>query len=251
MIKGCGIYRLLNRSYSRKTKHRKMRAFFAFGALLFMLFGCSIEDNSNDVSLPPNIIMFLVDDMGWQDTSVPFHSSRTDLNDIYRTPNMERLAEEGMKFTQAYSYSVCSPTRVSFMTGISAPRHRVTNWTLRYNASNDRKDDQLEFPKWNVNGMTPIDTVENAVFAKPLAQILNENGYYTVHVGKAHLGAIGTPASNPLNLGFDVNIAGHAAGAPESYLGLEAFGNNKPEKKIWAVPGLEEYHGKNIFLSEE
>jgi arylsulfatase A-like enzyme len=98
--------------------------------------------------------------------------------------------------------------------------------------------------------MTPIDTVEYAVYAKPLPELLRENGYFTIHAGKAHLGAISTPASDPLNLGFDVNIAGHAAGAPASYLGSEAFGNNNPDRSVWAVPGLKKYHGEEIFLSE-
>ena len=70
----------------------------------------------------PNIVLFLVDDMGWQDTSVPFHSERTPFNDLYQTPSMERLAAQGMKFTQAYSHSVCSPTRVSLMSGMNAAR---------------------------------------------------------------------------------------------------------------------------------
>jgi len=65
----------------------------------------------------PNIILFLVDDLGWQDTSVPFWKEATHFNQRYQTPNMERLAKEGMKFTQAYATSVCSPTRVSLMTG--------------------------------------------------------------------------------------------------------------------------------------
>lgn len=219
--------------------------------LSFTLLQCGTQEETiESEKQQPNIIMFLVDDMGWQDTSVPFHTSETQQNRTFRTPNMERLAAEGMKFTQAYSSSVCSPTRVSLMTGINAARHRVTNWTLRYNSSNDAKDEQLEFPKWNVNGMTPIDTVVYAVYAKPLPQLLKENGYFTVHAGKAHLGAISTPASDPLNLGFDKNIAGHAAGAPASYLGSEAFGNNNPKRSVWAVPGLEAYHEKDIFLSE-
>jgi len=75
-------------------------------------------------------------------------------------------------------------------------------------------------------------------------------GYFTVHSGKAHLGAIGTPGENPLNLGFDINNAGHAAGAPASYLGIQNFGNGKEGKEVWAVPGLKKYHGKNIFLTE-
>ncbi|MGB6153439.1 MAG: sulfatase-like hydrolase/transferase, partial [Pricia sp.] len=81
-------------------------------------------------------------------------------------------------------------------------------------------------------------------------QALNDRGYYTMHAGKAHLGAIGTPGADPLNLGFDVNIAGHAAGAPASYMGTDNFGNGTEEKAIWAVPGLEKYHGEDIFLTE-
>jgi len=78
----------------------------------------------------PNIVLFLVDDMGWQDTSVPFHSERTPFNDHFRTPNMERLARQGVKFTQAYAATVCSPTRTSIMTGQNPIRHHVTNWTF-------------------------------------------------------------------------------------------------------------------------
>jgi len=67
----------------------------------------------------PNIICFLVDEMGWQETSVPFHTEVTALNRRYKTPNMERRAAEGMKFTQAYASAVCSPTRVSGLTGMN------------------------------------------------------------------------------------------------------------------------------------
>jgi arylsulfatase A-like enzyme len=67
----------------------------------------------------PNVVLFLVDDMGWQDTSVPFHSEVTPLNRKFHTPNMERLATAGMKFTQAYSCSVCSPTRSNTRTSSS------------------------------------------------------------------------------------------------------------------------------------
>ena len=61
----------------------------------------------------PNIILFLVDDMGWQDTSVPFWNQRTSSNDKFETPNMERLARQGVKFTQAYACSISSPSRCS------------------------------------------------------------------------------------------------------------------------------------------
>ena len=57
----------------------------------------------------PNIILFLVDDMGWQDTSLPFWKEKTHYNEVYETPNMERLARQGMMFTQAYASSISSP----------------------------------------------------------------------------------------------------------------------------------------------
>ena len=201
---------------------------------------------------PPNIIVFLVDDMGWQDTSVPFWTETTPFNKQYRTPNMERMAREGMKFTQAYATPVCSPTRVSLMTGMNAARHRVTNWTLKKDENQwmETAHEELSFPNWNVNGLSPDKGVQRAIYATPLPQLLQDAGYYTIHSGKAHLGAIDTPGENPINLGFDVNIAGHAAGAPQSYLGIENFGNGKEGKEIWAVPGLESYHGKDIFLTE-
>ncbi|SHG74524.1 sulfatase [Flagellimonas flava] len=213
--------------------------------------GCE-ESKTLELDTRPNIVLFLVDDMGWQDTSVPFWNKTTEYNHLYRTPNMERLAAEGMKFTQAYATPVCSPTRVSLITGMNAARHRVTNWTLYKDALQPMEVNHptLQFPLWNVNGVSPTEGDWRAVHATPLPQLLQDVGYTTIHSGKAHFGAIGTPGSNPLNLGFQINIAGHAAGAPESYLGLESFGNGKAEKEVWAVPGLEKYHGQDIFLTE-
>jgi len=221
--------------------------------LVFIILLSSCQpSNKKEEKVRPNIIVFFVDDMGWQDTSVPFWDKETPFNQRYHTPNMERLASEGMKFTQAYATPVCSPTRVSLMTGMNAARHRVTNWTLRKDMIQpmEKNHTSLDFPDWNVNGMSPIKGINQAVFATPLPQLLQQNGYFTIHSGKAHLGAMDTPGANPINLGFDVNIAGHAAGAPASYLGLESFGNGKEGKEVWAVPGLESYHGKDIFLTE-
>ena len=134
---------------------------------------------------------------------------------------------------------------------MNAARHRVTNWTLRRNATNDRNHETLEMPNWYVNGMQPTDTIENAVYVTPLPQILHDNGYFTIHCGKAHFGAIGTPGEDPKNLGFDINIAGHAAGGPGSYHGKNNFSavwrNGSP---VWDVPGLEKYHGSDINLTE-
>ncbi len=216
--------------------------------------GCQDQPETVEKSYsPPNIVLFLVDDLGWQDTSVPFWEQTTPFNERYHTPNMERLAAEGMIFTQAYATSVCSPTRVSLMTGMNAARHRVTNWTLHPNQLQPMETEhaELEFPFWNVNGLTPDSTVEHAVYATPLPKVLSAHGYHTIHAGKAHFGAISTPGEDPLNLGFHVNIAGHAAGAPKSYYGSENFGNTPEfEGTPWPVPGLEAYHGQDIFLTE-
>lgn len=222
-----------------------LSASFISGALITT---CILKSEAQQ---SPNIVLFLVDDMGWQDTSVPFWDYMTDLNKRYHTPNMEKLAEEGVKFTQAYACTVSSPSRVSLMTGMNAARHKVTNWTLERNASNDAPDSVLEFPRWNINGLQPVDSIEHSVYVTPLPQILHNNGYYTIHTGKAHFGAIGTPSANPENIGFDVNIAGHAAGGPGSYLGERNYSARwRGGGTVWDVPGLEKYHGTDTYLTE-
>src|SRR5690554_1148616 len=200
----------------------------------------------------PNIVLFMVDDMGWQDTSLPFWKEKTHLNERYHTPNMERLASEGKMFTQAYASSVSSPTRASLMTGMNAARHRVTNWTLRKNTSTDMESDVLEFPEWNINGLAQTSNIPHTYEVTSLAQLLKNSGYHTIHCGKAHYGALDTPGDNPHHFGFEVNIAGHAAGGINSYLGEENYGNRTDGKPnpIQAVPDLEKYWGTNTFATE-
>jgi arylsulfatase A-like enzyme len=225
----------------------------AYSAAGFLIGHTGLEPAfASSESKKPNIVLFLVDDMGWQDTSEPFHDVITGFNKRYHTPNMERLADLGMKFTQAYACAICSPTRVSLMTGMNAARHRVTNWTLRKNSSTDAGSRLLRSPKWNVNGLSPVAGIERTVHAKALPEFLRQVGYRTIFAGKAHFGAFDTLGEDPLNVGFDVNIAGHAAGGPGSYLGKKNFGNRNAGEytKPWGVPGLEKYHGKDIFLSE-
>ncbi|WP_338875306.1 sulfatase [Spirosoma sp. SC4-14] len=215
-----------------------------------VLSGCNIR--AGNLQKPPNIIVFLVDDMGWQDTSVPFWTQPTPFNTRYRTPNMERLAREGMKFTNAYATPVCTPTRVSLLTGMNATRHRVTNWTSpNRNTNTDYPDSSPNPVNWNINGFSPVAGVDRTVYATPLPAILNANGYYTIHCGKAHFGSAGTPGSNPINMGFRVNIAGSEIGHPASYLGTDNYDrpiNGKPNRN--AVPGLDAYHGTNTFLTD-
>jgi arylsulfatase A-like enzyme len=196
----------------------------------------------------PNIVIFLVDDMGVMDTSVPFltdeagQPKRYPLNDFYHTPNMERLAARGIRFNQFCAMSVCSPTRVSIMTGQNAARHRTTNWI---NPDTNNAGPQGP-PDWNWQGLKKSDVA--------LPRLLAASGYRTIHVGKGHFGARAFEGADPRTLGFDINIAGGAIGAPGSYYGKLNFGNpldGKPPKKPGnGVPGLEKYHGQDIFLSE-
>ncbi len=156
-----------------------------------------------------------------------------------------------MKITQAYATAVCSPSRISLMTGMNAARHQVTNWTLRKDKSPDPVNKQISTPEWNMNGLCLDQHVSRTVRATTLPQLLRDAGYRTIHVGKAHFGAVGTPGEDPLNLGFDVNIAGHAAGGPGSYYGKYNFSAKwRNGDAIWDIPGLEKYHGQNVYLTE-
>lgn len=182
----------------------------------------------------PNIITFIVDDMGWTDT----------FNPNYHTPNIALLAKQGVRFMNAYATPVCTPTRTSFLSGMNAAHHGVTNWTSPIKDKNSDAEDQQFLPSsWNVNGLNP-----NTYSSYP--QLLKNAGYFTIHIGKAHWGAAGTPQANPYNLGFMVNVAGHAAGHPQSYYGKENYGNIAGKLSPQAVPDLEEYHGSTVFLTE-
>ncbi|HEU0228416.1 MAG TPA: sulfatase [Arachidicoccus soli] len=218
--------------------------------LLLISFAGKTYAQKNSTS-KPNIIFFLVDDMGWQDSSVPFWDSATTQNKKFQTPNMVQFATTAEKFTNAYSTPICTPSRVSLMTGMNAARHRVTNWTAYKNRSVDARDSLLAVPKWNVNGLSPKPQ-ERSVVATPLAQVLEDTGYFTIQCGKAHFGAYGTIGANPLNLGFTKNIGGSAAGNPASYLAEDDFGWDPNHYKITAdIPNMKEYWGTKTFLTED
>ncbi len=192
----------------------------------------------------PNIVIMLVDDMGVMDTSVPFLTDadgkpvRYPLNDYYRTPNMERLAKRGIRFNNFCSMSVCSPTRISLMTGQNAARHRTTNWI---NPDSDNAGPQGA-PGWNWNGLKPGDVT--------LTALLNRAGYRTIHVGKGHFGPRNSPGAEPRNLGFDINVGGASIGAPGTYYAKDGFGKSSGKRASSAVPGLDKYHGSETFLTE-
>ncbi|MBI2479043.1 MAG: sulfatase [Planctomycetia bacterium] len=191
----------------------------------------------------PNVVVFLVDDMGVMDTSVPFltdeagQPKRYPLNDYYRTPHMERLAKRGVRFNNFYAMSVCSPTRNCIMTGQNAARHHTTNWI---NPENNNRG-PFGPPQWNWEGLKTSDVT--------LPRLLQGTGYRTIHVGKGHFGAREFEGAEPKNLGFDVNVGGASFGAPGSYYGEQNYGRGT-KRALHAVPHLEKYHGTETFLTE-
>ena len=102
-----------------------MRTEMALGTALALLASCAAP--APLAQHRQNIVLFLVDDLGWQDVSVPLARQPTEFNARYRTPNVERLAREGLVFTQAYSAApVCTPTRAAIHTGIAHARSHIT-----------------------------------------------------------------------------------------------------------------------------
>ena len=150
---------------------------------------------------------------------------------------MQRLAAQGVRFNNFYAMSVCSPTRISIMTGQNAARHHATNWI---NPRNDNRGPHGP-PQWNWQGLKGSDVT--------LPRLLRKVGYQTIHVGKGHFGPDGTEGSEPLNLGFDVNVGGASFGAPGSYYGEDNYGLGT-KRAHHAVPHLKQYHGSDTFLTE-
>ncbi len=218
-----------------------------FLVLASIVQSASVASAQTDAPQRPNIVVMLVDDMGVMDTSLPFMTDengkpkRYPLNDYYRTPNMERLARQGIRFNNFCAMSVCSPTRISIQTGQNAARHRTTNWI---NPDKDNAGPQGA-PQWNWKGLNKQSLT--------LARLLQQSGYRTIHVGKGHFGPRGSEGSDPTNIGFDINVGGASIGQPASYYGMENYGNagGKVKKSApAAVPGLEAYHGTDTFLTD-
>ena len=214
----------------------------------------------------PNIVFFIVDDMGWVDSSVAYGEQVYPNNLRYNTPNMQRLASQGVMLTNAYACPVSTPTRTSLLTGVNAAHSRITNWTstmrdtpsdatggavaMMQSGANHDNTTRFVRPEWNLNGMSPTEGVENTLYATPLPQLLKEAGYYTIHVGKAHWACAGTPGASPYNMGYVVNITGNVAGMPRSYLSEENYGNTPEKWNLLAVQNMTEYYGTGIHLTE-
>lgn len=230
------------------------------------------ETSGGACNKKPNIIVFLVDDMGWQDSSYPFWSDesgkpkKTFLNKRYRTPNMEKLASMGMSFTDAYAHPLCTPSRVSLMSGMNPARHHVTCWVREQNKTTDGNNKNLQPPNWALNGLQPAGILTKGTTKRPISgekmsynmtrpfataltlpAMLKKCGYVTIHCGKAHFGTQGTPGANPLNMGFDYNIAGSEIGNPADYRGSMHYGAGFNH-----VRGLDEnnYYQDDVFLTE-
>lgn len=145
----------------------------------------------------PNIVLILIDDYGWRDTG--FNGSK-----FYETPNIDRLAREGMVFTDGYSASaVCSPTRAAIMTGKFPARLHVTSHLQ--GASNRYHHTKVIQPSARLE--LPLEEVT-------IAELLRGEGYRTACIGKWHLG---TKGFLPSDQGFDLALAGDEAGSTNNF----------------------------------
>ena len=162
-------------------------------SLCLSLFICAFASAAEKPKF--NFVFILADDLGWTDLGC-FGSK------VYETPNLDKLASQGMKFTQAYSAcTVCSPTRASILTGKYPARLHVTDWIKGH----QRPNAKLVPPDWTMH--LPAEE-------KTLAQVLKSAGYATASIGKWHLG---DEEFYPEKFGFDENIGGFNKGSPPSY----------------------------------
>jgi arylsulfatase A len=171
-----------------------LRAFKSVKAMLLVAMGCAGALAAD--AERPNIILILADDLGWTDLGC-FGS------EFYETPHLDRLAAEGMKFTQNYSAcTVCSPTRAALLTGKYPARLHITDWIPGSMPDNPK----LLVPDW---------TKQLPLAETTLAEVLKSAGYATASIGKWHLGG---EEYYPTKQGFDVNIAGTDRPSPPSYI---------------------------------
>jgi arylsulfatase A-like enzyme len=168
--------------------------------IIFILFFYTFAQVLAAVPERPNFLFILVDDLGWTDLS-SFGSA------FYETPNCDRIAAEGMRFTNAYAACpVCSPTRASIMIGQYPARLSTTDW---FGAPQPDTVDK----HWTRNKpLLPAPYDDRIPLEQvTIAEALKSTGYKTFFAGKWHLGPEGFW---PENQGFDINIGGWTAGGP-------------------------------------
>ncbi|MFO0936592.1 MAG: sulfatase [Gemmataceae bacterium] len=143
----------------------------------------------------PNVVLVLADDLGISDLGCYG-------NTFHETPNIDKLARDGIRLTNAYSAcTVCSPTRAALMTGQYPARLHITDWI----AGHVKPFAKLSVPDWTMR-------LDPTIYTMPRA--FKEAGYVTASMGKWHLGG---PDAYPEKHGFDLNIAGTDKGQPPSY----------------------------------
>ena len=166
----------------------------------------------------PNIVLLLVDDLGWKD--VGFMGSK-----YYETPNIDKLARQGMVFTNAYAAcAVSSPTRASIQTGRYPARIGITDW-IRARFQLNTNEIKASEPYEENNGKklrTPANPFWMELSEVTIAEVLKQSGYFTCHIGKWHLG---TDDYYPEKQGYDLNIAGCDMGQPVNY--FDPYTNQK------------------------
>ena len=182
-----------------------MRLLSKFAALIFLVF-------SLQAAKPLNFILFLVDDLGWMDLAC--QGSK-----YYETPHLDRLAAEGMRFTDAYAAcAVCSPTRAAVQTGRYPARLGVTDWIRsRFQGGAipaDKKNPSGYTGNKNRKFLVPRNALWMESSEVTIAEILKPAGYITCHIGKWHLGA---DDWYPQKQGYDFNFGGCDYGQPPSY----------------------------------
>jgi len=171
---------------------------FALSSYAFAAAGCALSGESAQARYGrrrPNIVFIFIDDMGWRD--VGFMGSQ-----YYETPNIDKLAGQGMVFTNAYSNGPnCAPARACLLSGQYSPRHGV--YTVGSSSRGKSKLRKL-IP---IENTTVLDS--NIV---TIAEAVKPAGYISASIGKWHLG--NDPELGPVGQGFDVNVGGYSAGHP-------------------------------------
>lgn len=164
---------------------------------LILCIGMTTVAKAQKKKTKPNFLFILVDDLGWADINVNGST-------FYETPNINKLASEGMSFTNAYvASSMCSPARASILTGKHPARLGLTNWIGAMQPHNYNWNTILRTAKYATH--LPLEEVT-------IAESLKKGGYATHFIGKWH---VGKPEKFwPEHQGFDTNIAGCAWGAP-------------------------------------